>query len=78
MVNHKLFTLQRACHGLEWRYEHKRWNVIYPVLCRILTITDNRICFICWNATNFNCNSKAVAIPICRKRGTSSRQYCYV
>ena len=62
MVRKKQLTLHRIIHGLRWRFEHKRWELIYPLLRKVLPIAPNRICFISWNGTNFNCSPKAIAV----------------
>lgn len=61
MVKHKQLTLHRIIHGIRWRFEHRRWDIIYPLCRRFLPVTNNRICLISWNGTHFNCNPKAIA-----------------
>lgn len=46
-MEHKKITLYRILHGIKkWRWEHRRWNVFYPICCKMFPVSSNKVCFI--------------------------------
>ena len=60
-MQYRKITLHRILHGIKWRWEHRRWDVLYPICCKIFPVSTNKVCFISWNGAHFNCNPKAIA-----------------
>lgn len=60
-MQHKKITLHRILHGIKWRWEHRRWDVLYPICSKMFPVSSNKVCFISWNGAHFNCNPKAIA-----------------
>ena len=60
-MQYRKITLHRILHGIKWRWEHRRWDVLYPICCKMFPVSSNKVCFISWNGAHFNCNPKAIA-----------------